>query len=504
MYRLLQRFTSRGLFALQFSLLGQAAIADIPRTLNYQGILTDNSGTVVADGDYDLTFTLYDASSGGNAVWTETHTLTVIDGLFNAALGAQTALDIPFDTPYWLGIAIDTGNDLDPRTPLTASAYALGVAASVLDGIHTLSSADGSITGALFVSDNGNVGINTRIPRDLLDVRSRSATQTTLDQSQEEFNTFTAASDVWQSFTPDRTGDVTSIEVFLDDPISGAAPAAGVFDIYEGEGTTGTRLHDGPVDIADLAGPEFVTFSIDPAVVVSADSIYTFHLSVPASDQDFVELSNSNPYLGGRASTGTGDDLAFKVSINDPLPILHVTDERVGIGTDAPNSRLHINGDATEPSLRVQVTGGSRLTVAANGGVSIGGLQDSPPDDGLFVKGDVGIGTATPFGNLEIRQLTDSQDDADLENFGIVIRNNQNIEGKEVGMGFRISSDPDSPPPRSRHHSRAHRNQQRREIAFQDQPRCRRADYPYDNRRVRCRRHRPIFPHGTPACEAGR
>ena len=233
MYRLLQRFTRPGLFALQFFLLGQAAIADIPRTLNYQGILTDNSGTVVADGDYDLTFTLYDASSGGNAVWTETHTLTVIDGLFSAALGAQTALDIPFDTPYWLGIAIDTGNDLDPRTPLMASAYALGVAASVLDGIHTLSSADGSITGALSVNNNGNVGINTRTPRDLLDVRSRSATQTTLDQSQETFNTVTTANDVWQSFTPDRTGDVTSIEVSLDDPFSGAAPAAGIFEIYE-------------------------------------------------------------------------------------------------------------------------------------------------------------------------------------------------------------------------------------------------------------------------------
>ena len=315
MYRLLQRFTRPGLFALQFFLLGQAAIADIPRTLNYQGILTDNSGTVVADGDYDLTFTLYDASSGGNAVWTETHTLTVIDGLFSAALGAQTALDIPFDTPYWLGIAIDTGNDLDPRTPLMASAYALGVAASVLDGIHTLSSADGSITGALSVNNNGNVGINTRTPRDLLDVRSRSATQTTLDQSQETFNTVTTANDVWQSFTPDRTGDVTSIEVSLDDPFSGAAPAAGIFEIYEGEGTAGTRLHDGPVDIADLPDSAFVIFSVDPPVPVSADSIYTFRLSVPASDQDFVELSNSNPYLGGRASTGTDDDLAFKVSI---------------------------------------------------------------------------------------------------------------------------------------------------------------------------------------------
>jgi hypothetical protein len=71
-------------------------------------------------------------------------------------------------------------------------------------------------------------------------------------------------------------------------------------------------------------------------------------------------------------------------------------DGQVGIGTTSPNSQLHINGDGVDPSLRVQVTGSSKLTVAANGGVTIGAFQNSPPADGLYVNGNVGIGTSAP------------------------------------------------------------------------------------------------------------
>ncbi len=35
----------------------QIVRGDIPRTLSYQGILTDNNGEVVSDNDYDFIFT---------------------------------------------------------------------------------------------------------------------------------------------------------------------------------------------------------------------------------------------------------------------------------------------------------------------------------------------------------------------------------------------------------------------------------------------------------------
>lgn len=39
----------------------------VPKTLSYQGVLTDDEGTAVPDGDYDLTFHIYDVASGGPA-----------------------------------------------------------------------------------------------------------------------------------------------------------------------------------------------------------------------------------------------------------------------------------------------------------------------------------------------------------------------------------------------------------------------------------------------------
>jgi hypothetical protein len=73
----------------------------------------------------------------------------------------------------------------------------------------------------------------------------------------------------------------------------------------------------------------------------------------------------------------------------------------VGIGTASPNSQLHVNGDGVDPSLRVQVSGTSKLVVNANGGTAIGG-NFTPPANGLYVSGDVGIGRSPAANALEV------------------------------------------------------------------------------------------------------
>ncbi len=98
--------------------------AAVPQTISYQGVLKDPGGDNVPDGDYDITFAIYDVDTGGTALWTEMQTLSVGDGIFNAMLGDVTPLDLPFDTGYWLGVAVDPDPELTPRTELASAPYA--------------------------------------------------------------------------------------------------------------------------------------------------------------------------------------------------------------------------------------------------------------------------------------------------------------------------------------------------------------------------------------------
>ncbi len=106
----------------------QPGEATVPHTLSYQGVLQDGAGNPVPDGNYSLTIRLYSASAGGTALWTESQTVAVQHGVFSTVLGNTTALTLPFDTRYWLGISVGAEPELTPRVELTAAPYALRAA----------------------------------------------------------------------------------------------------------------------------------------------------------------------------------------------------------------------------------------------------------------------------------------------------------------------------------------------------------------------------------------
>ena len=81
---------------------------------------------------------------------------------------------------------------------------------------------------------------------------------------------------------------------------------------------------------------------------------------------------------------------------------------RGGVGTNSPNTTLHVNAPSGDAPFRVQLAGASRFFVGTNGGATVGGFNDSPPDNGLYVFGDVGIGTSTPSWKLHVVGDTNS------------------------------------------------------------------------------------------------
>ena len=112
-----------------FNVFGQA----IPKQIDYQGVLKTSAGVIVPDGNYQLTFRIYNDPTGGSALWTEVQTVAVANGIFSAHLGSVTPITtVPFDRIHFLGITIESDPELLPRTTLKPSPYSF-MAMDVLD-----------------------------------------------------------------------------------------------------------------------------------------------------------------------------------------------------------------------------------------------------------------------------------------------------------------------------------------------------------------------------------
>jgi hypothetical protein len=112
------------------ALAAATAMAQVPRTINYQGRVSDAAGPL--NGDHTMTLKIYDAESGGNLLHTETQNVTFKNGIFTVAIGAGRAGGIDpratFDKQLWMGVAIsgfNGGQEITPRYILRSSPYSL-------------------------------------------------------------------------------------------------------------------------------------------------------------------------------------------------------------------------------------------------------------------------------------------------------------------------------------------------------------------------------------------
>lgn len=96
--------------------------------LSIQGFLKKSDGTALADGEYSLRFRIYNAETGGTALWTETQpAVDVTGGIYSAVLGSVEPLNISFTEPYFVSVAVGSATEMVPRIPLTSAPYALSL-----------------------------------------------------------------------------------------------------------------------------------------------------------------------------------------------------------------------------------------------------------------------------------------------------------------------------------------------------------------------------------------
>jgi hypothetical protein len=131
--------------------------APVEPQMSYQGQLTDDSGVPVTDGDYQMTFRLYsdDADPVGDAVWSETQTVAVSDGLFNTTIGAASPITPSiFAQQLWLGVEVDADGEMSPRQQLTGAPFAMSlVPGAAIQGTVNLSD---EYPGVVNVHNRGN------------------------------------------------------------------------------------------------------------------------------------------------------------------------------------------------------------------------------------------------------------------------------------------------------------------------------------------------------------
>jgi len=369
-------------------LSGASLHAEVPATINYQGVVADSAGTLIgATGAINrkIIFRIYDASTGGNRLWTEEQTVTIYKGEFSVLLGAGTtatgtastetrpALDTVFTaatTARFIEIMVDNGDSsitagdtpISPRQAITSAAFAFRsqVAESILSGSDLI------ITPTSGTATNYGLG--------------------------------------WYGSGRTWTG------VAVDGPVlygnaggalgSNASGTKGVSLLWNASGQVGIGATGG------FAGTSKLTLQGDDP-------------STQASQLSIRGNSDTNKrLLVGFDTTNNRSTIQSYTAASTLGPLLlNPGGGLIGIGTSAPSARLSVEGSIsatgaggyifgtggdvdgglfspTDGVVTLKTNGTERLRADASGNIIVGGNVTS--------GGNVGIGNTTPVARLDI------------------------------------------------------------------------------------------------------
>ena len=121
------------------AMISTGAFATVPDLIPVQGVLADSADLPI-DALTDMTFTLYDASTAGTTLWTDTFVdVDVVEGFFTVYLGSDTALDfgsLISNSEIWVGITVESDPEMD-RFQLATVPFAIEAQVSQMVGTLT-------------------------------------------------------------------------------------------------------------------------------------------------------------------------------------------------------------------------------------------------------------------------------------------------------------------------------------------------------------------------------
>jgi hypothetical protein len=400
--------------------LCSVGLADIPKLINYQGMLTDNLGNPLS-GTHDLTFRIYDDTTGGNLKWSETQNgVQVENGLFNVVLGRNAELSLAFDQFYWLEVQV--GAEVMPRMRFTSVGYAYRARMADTASVAVATPAAGGWTddGSVvrLTTSGDKVGIGTSTPGAELEVFSPDQVDLWLNRGgmawAAALNFRRDGGLDWSILTP--SGDTSllilnrsyqTVQSFLqngnvgigkEDPSSKldvdgdinistsykiggkkvfSAPGTNIFAGYwAGDSTTGYNntfmgLAAGAYNSSGSSntyiGEHAATFNRigDGNTVIGSGASYWnnsggYNTILGYNAGHNNDTGSYNVFLGNRAGYGeTGSNKLYIANSDTDPPLIYgdFSTGNVGLGTTDPSRRLHIVG--VGPRILIEASSGS-------------------------------------------------------------------------------------------------------------------------------------------------
>ncbi|HRQ75132.1 MAG TPA: hypothetical protein PK098_04355 [Phycisphaerales bacterium] len=145
---------------------------------------------------------------------------------------------------------------------------------------------------------------------------------------------------------------------------------------------------------------------------VNGDYYGSGHLWLHALEGDG---QNGTAYIQARDTSSTSNinmRLRTKAGANFVDVMTLTSTNRVGVGTTAPLSKLHVSSATGEDAMRVQVAGQSRFIIHNNGSVAIGG--NITPQDTLHVNGTTRTNVIRIMGGSDLAERFDVADVNDV------------------------------------------------------------------------------------------